>query len=170
MQPAMAEFMPSGRPWLGNFPIEGKTILVFAEQGMGDSLQFCRYIPLLGRRAKVILAVPSPLGRLMRGLDGVDTILVEGQQAPAFDAWIPMLSLPLAFGTTVETIPAAVPYLHADPNQQSAWHDYVSSLPGRKVGLVWAGAPNGSRGVPDFVAKGPGGGAGEVRPRRHGIA
>ena len=147
MQPAMAEFMPSGRPWLGNFPIEGKTILVFAEQGMGDSLQFCRYIPLLGRRAKVILAVPSPLGRLMRGLDGVDTILVEGQQAPAFDAWIPMLSLPLAFGTTVETIPAAVPYLHADPNQQSAWHDYVSSLPGRKVGLVWAGAPN--RDAPD---------------------
>jgi Flp pilus assembly protein TadD len=129
-----------GRPlWLGDFPIDGKTILVCHEQGMGDSLQFCRYVPLLARRAKVVLLTPPGLARLLSGLEGVSEIVVGEDALPDFDAWIPMLSLPLAFGTTASTIPAAVPYLHADAAQSGAWRDYVDSLPGRKIGLAWAG-------------------------------
>jgi tetratricopeptide (TPR) repeat protein len=130
-----------GRLWLGDFPIDGKTILVHAEQGSGDSLHFCRYLPLLAARATVILGVPWPLTRLLGGLEGVSQIVVTGGKLPPFDAWIPMMSLPLAFRTTLETIPAGVPYLHADPEQESVWRRRLAALPGRKIGLVWAGAP-----------------------------
>jgi tetratricopeptide (TPR) repeat protein len=131
----------SGLPWLGCSPIEGKTILVHAEQGLGDSLQFCRYVPLLAARgATVILEVPRPLARLLGSLDGVAAIVATGEPPPRTDAWIPMMSLPLAFRTTLATIPAAMPYLHADPERRAFWSQRLAALPGRKIGLVWAGS------------------------------
>jgi Flp pilus assembly protein TadD len=143
---ARREFLPeragtrfSAPEWRGDFPIAGKTLLVYAEQGLGDVLHFCRYIPLLAERANVILTVPASLERLLTSLHGVKTIVTEGEAPPPHDAWIPMMSLPLLFGTTVETIPAAVPYLRADADQTAAWRDYLATLPGRKIGLVWSG-------------------------------
>ncbi len=131
----------SGVPWLGDFPIAGKTILVHAEQGLGDSIQFCRYVPMLAEHAKVILDVPRPLARLFSGLDGVDRIITGDDPLPQFDAWIPMMSLPFAFHTTLATIPAAIPYLRVDADRAAAWRIRLAGLPGRKVGLVWAGSP-----------------------------
>ncbi|MSP00216.1 MAG: glycosyltransferase family 41 protein [Acetobacteraceae bacterium] len=140
---ALAHAKPAipGSPWLGDTPIEGKTILVLGEQGLGDSLQFCRYLPTLAARARVILEVPRPLAGLLAKLEGVSAVIVAGDRRPAFDAWAPMMSLPLAFRTTLATIPATVPYLRADPEQTAGWRDRLASLPGRKVGLVWSGAP-----------------------------
>jgi tetratricopeptide (TPR) repeat protein len=131
----------SGRRWLGDFPIDGATVFVHAEQGLGDMLQFCRYIPMLAARARVILETPRPLARLLSGLEGVARVVIQGEPPPRYDAWIPLLSLPAAFGTTLETIPAGIPYLSADPERSAAWRRRLATLPGRKVGLVWAGSP-----------------------------
>ena len=130
-----------GVPWLGDASIEHKTVLVYAEQGLGDSIQFCRYVPMLAARARVILEVPRPLRRLLSGLDGVAQIITGDDRPPRFDAWVPMMSLPLAFRTRLATIPAKIPYLRADPGQTAAWRQRLTELPGRKVGLVWAGSP-----------------------------
>jgi tetratricopeptide (TPR) repeat protein len=130
-----------GPPWLGQSPIEGKTILVVAEQGLGDSLQFCRYVPLLAARATVVLLVPRALVRLLAGLQGVARIVALGDPLPAFDAWTPMLSLPLAFRTTLASIPSSMPYLSADPQRSAVWRQRLAAFPGLKVGLVWAGSP-----------------------------
>jgi tetratricopeptide (TPR) repeat protein len=126
-------------PWLGNRPIDGKTILVLAEQGLGDSLQFCRYVPMLAARATVILSVPRPLLRLLSSLEGVSQIVATGDRVPVADAWIPMMSLPLAFNTTLATVPNMVPYLRSNPQRSTAWRDRLAAFPGRKVGLVWSG-------------------------------
>jgi lipoprotein NlpI len=136
----------SGAPWLGDFPIAGKTILVHAEQGFGDSLQLCRYVPLLAALATVVLEVPRPLLRLFARLPGVTRIVAHGDPLPPFDARIPMMSLPLAFRATRATIPAAVPYLTAGPERSAVWRRRLAALPGRKIGLVWAGSP--LRGLP----------------------
>jgi tetratricopeptide (TPR) repeat protein len=125
--------------WRGETSLANKTILVHAEQGFGDSLQFCRYVPMLAKLATVVLDVPRPLVRLLSNLTGVTQIVARGDPLPPFDAWIPMLSLPLAFRTTLATIPATVPYLHAVP--QPRWQQRLATLSGRKVGLVWAGSP-----------------------------
>ena len=132
--------LPAAR-WHGETPIEGKTILVRAEQGLGDTLQFCRYVPMLAARATVVLEVPRPLVRLLSGLEGVARIVATGDPLPAFDVWTSTMSLPGIFRTTVETIPATVPYLRADPRQVAAWRSRLAALPGRKIGLVWAGSP-----------------------------
>src|SRR5262249_29447917 len=106
----------------------------------GDVLQFCRYVPMLAARATVVLSVPRSLLRLLSGLQGVTQIVATGDPVPAADAWVPMMSLPLAFHTTLETIPNRVPYLHSNPQRSAAWRDRLAAFPGRKVGLVWAGA------------------------------
>ncbi|MGA3001265.1 MAG: tetratricopeptide repeat protein [Acetobacteraceae bacterium] len=130
-----------GLLWRGEDSIANRTILVHAEQGFGDSLQFCRYVPMLSRLANVVLDVPRPLLRILSSLDCDVQIVAHGDDLPPFDAWVPMLSLPLAFRTTIETIPAAVPYLHANPEQSAHWRKRLATLSGRKVGLVWAGSP-----------------------------
>jgi len=130
-----------GPAWLGDSPIDGRTILVYGEQGFGDTLQFCRYIPMLTERATVILDVAPELHRLLSGLDGGVRFLRSGDPLPEFDTWTAMMSLPGAFRTTLPTIPVAIPYLHADPEQSRGWRDRLAALPGRKVGLVWAGSP-----------------------------
>jgi Flp pilus assembly protein TadD len=118
-----------------------ETILVHAEQGLGDSLQFCRYLPMLAAIARIVLVVPEPLTRLMARSYSDIAILRPGQDAPRVDAWVPMMSLPLAFRTTIATIPVTIPYLRADPEPSAAWRQRLNTLPGRKVGLVWSGSP-----------------------------
>ena len=131
--------------WLGDFPLEGKTILLHAEQGLGDTLQFCRYATLVAAKgAKVVLEVPAELMRLLAALDGVSVLIEQGQPLPDFDCHTPLLSLPLAFRTELAGIPAATPYLHADPAASQHWATRLDeALPAAstdlKVGLVWAG-------------------------------
>ena len=128
--------------WLGEASIAGKTLFIHWEQGLGDTLQFCRYATLaqaLG--ARVVMAVQDPLRKLL-GTLGPDTEIIGGNDAPVeFDCHCPMNSLPLAFGTTVETIPRATPYLAADPAAVAAWRERLAGLVGLRVGLCWAGSP-----------------------------
>ncbi|RKT27665.1 tetratricopeptide repeat protein [Paraburkholderia sp. RAU2J] len=128
--------------WLGDFPLDGKTILLHAEQGLGDTLQFCRYAALVSKLgAKVVLEVPSSLMRLMTTLDGVGQLVEAGRPLPTFDCHCPLLSLPLAFRTDEASIPAFTPYLFADAEAARAWRERIDTQAGRrlKVGLVWAG-------------------------------
>ncbi|MFM0335962.1 tetratricopeptide repeat protein [Paraburkholderia fungorum] len=128
--------------WLGDFSIDGKTILLHAEQGLGDTLQFCRYAALVSKLgARVVLEVPSELMRLMATLDGVDQLIEAGEALPPFDCHCPLLSLPLAFRTDLASIPSGTPYLFADAAAAQQWRDRIDvPADGRlKVGLVWAG-------------------------------
>ncbi|MFP3567835.1 tetratricopeptide repeat protein [Paraburkholderia sp. SIMBA_030] len=128
--------------WLGDFPLDGKTILLHAEQGLGDTLQFCRYAALVSKLgAKVVLEVPPELMRLMSTLDGVDQWVESGQALPPFDCHCPLLSLPLAFKTDIASIPSNTPYLFADAQAARQWRDRIEAQAGDrlKVGLVWAG-------------------------------
>jgi hypothetical protein len=127
--------MPS---WNGE-AIGDRVILLFADQGHGDTLQFCRYVPRVAAGArKTILAVQPPLLRLMSRLPGVSEIITQGVQPPSFDLWCALMSLPYAVGTTLETIPAA-PYLSADPADVAQWRERLAGLAGLRVGLCWAG-------------------------------
>jgi tetratricopeptide (TPR) repeat protein len=132
--------------WLGETDITGKTLLVHAEQGLGDTLQFCRYVPLIRNRApNVVFEVQPELLELLRGsLAGPGLIVVARghDELPWFDLQCPLLSLPLACGTVLETIPRAIPYLKPDPERRDGWAQWTRSVPkGPRVGLVWAGNP-----------------------------
>jgi tetratricopeptide (TPR) repeat protein len=129
--------------WKGE-AVEGKTILLWSEQGLGDVLQFCRYVPMVAARAQVVLDVPRPLLRLMCSLQGGGQLLVPGQPPPRFDLQCPMMSLPLAFGTDLKTIPRAVPYLQASAADVAVWRKRLEGLKGLRVGLVWGGNPRAS--------------------------
>jgi len=144
--PGFPETPPAGaaRPWQGE-PLAGRRLLVWPEQGHGDQLQFCRYLALVRRQHRpdwLTCAVSAPLlGLLRNGLAGADQVIaLEDAPAalPLHDFWVPMLSLPLFCGTTLETIPGPAPYLSADPAVMARW---ASRLPpaGLRVGLVWRG-------------------------------
>ncbi len=129
-----------GRPWLGEFPIGQRTILLAAEQGLGDSIQFVRYAPLLARSgAKVVLEVQPELKALLAGVDGVASCHARGETLPAYDVYCPLGSLPLAFKTEPATIPADIPYLRADETHLAKWRPIIEALPGKRVALAWAG-------------------------------
>ena len=129
--------------WTGTEPIAGKTIFVAAEQGLGDTIQFCRYVPMLARRgAKVILEVQPPLVETMSKLEGaaeVVSLLAPGQALPAHDFYCMLMSLPLAFKTTVDTIPHATQYLQADTKKVAYWAEKLGPKTKLRVGLVWSG-------------------------------
>jgi len=126
--------------WLGETEISGKTLLLYYEQGLGDTLQFCRYAILAARAgARVILEVQEPLARLMTTLPFVDRIVTGDEPLPDHDLRCPMVSLPLAFDTTLETVPAEIPYLSADPADVAVWRNRLRAVPGLRVGVVWAG-------------------------------
>ena len=132
---------------------EGRTLLIHAEQGFGDTLQFCRYAPLVKERGfHVVMEVPPPLKRIIQSLDGVEKVVTTGDVLPPFDFHCPMMNLPLAFHTTVETIPAKLPYLSPDPADLAKWRDRVATLANDalKVGLVWAGRSRTHS--PDLIA------------------
>jgi hypothetical protein len=126
--------------WLGNYSLRGKTILLHSEQGFGDSLQFCRYVDeVADLGATVVLEVPKPLASLLASLDGASQIVVQGDALPAFDCYCPLLSLPLAFKTTLSTVPAHIPYLKSRPEKLLFWKEKLGSKRGPRVGLVWSG-------------------------------
>lgn len=146
--PAMARRI-AVKPHLG-FPqwrgetLSGRTIVVWPEQGFGDQVQFVRYLPLLkaaGARM-VTLVCPDPLLPLLAGAAGIDRLLPLSQAAdlPSHDFWVFMLSLPMHAGTTLDTIPAVLPYLAAEPARIARWRSRLEALPGTfRVGLVWRG-------------------------------
>jgi len=128
--------------WLGAENLVGKTILLHAEQGYGDTLQFCRYVPMVADLgARVVLEVPKELHELMHSLPCTVQLVSHGHPLPAFDLHCPLLSLPLAFETRLETIPARIPYLSAPENKRSLWRDRLGQHDRLRVGLVWAGHP-----------------------------
>jgi tetratricopeptide (TPR) repeat protein len=128
--------------WLGSEAIRGKAILLHAEQGLGDTIQFCRYAPLVAAcGAHVIVEVQKPLRPLMETLPGVAQVICRGDPLPAFDLHCPLLSLPLALRTRLETIPATMPYLSARDNKVRAWAERLGQHARPRVGLVWAGNP-----------------------------
>ena len=128
--------------WTGAEPLEGRTILVHAEQGLGDSIQFVRYATLLrDRGARVILEVPAALRALLAGVEGVAQAFLPGETLPSHDFHIPMLSLARAFGTRLDTIPAAVPYLAADPARVDAWRGRLGNAKAPRIGIAWSGNP-----------------------------
>lgn len=131
--------------WSGSEPVAGKTILLHSEQGYGDTLQFCRYAGLVeARGAHVVLEVPPALKALLSSLDGNPQLVAIGEPLPAFDLQCPLLSLPLAFGTDLATLPAPVPYLRADAARVRAWARRLDEGPRPgplNIGLAWSGNP-----------------------------
>lgn len=130
----------AGRLWTGE-PIEGASILLHAEQGYGDAIQFVRYVPLVAAAGgRVILEVPRPLSRLMRSAAGPVEMIERGEPAPRTAWHCPLMSLPFVFGTTPATIPRTVPYLRAPAPEAEAWSSRLRG-PGLRIGIVWAGSP-----------------------------
>jgi tetratricopeptide (TPR) repeat protein len=137
---------PYGRPfqqplWDGS-PLDGRTILLHTEQGLGDSIQFVRFASLAkSRGATVVVECQPPLVTLFSRASGVDHALPEGSALPRFDVQAPLMTLPHVLRTSVATIPAPVPYLTADPDQVAFWRSTWAPLAGLKVGIVWRGNP-----------------------------
>jgi tetratricopeptide (TPR) repeat protein len=127
--------------WLGQTAVEGKTILLHAEQGFGDTIQFCRYASLVaGRGARVLLEVPVQLKDLMASLANVAGIIATQDKPPDFDLHCPLLSLPLALGTRVESIPAQVPYFTVPPESLRRWTSALGLKRNLRIGLAWSGS------------------------------
>jgi tetratricopeptide (TPR) repeat protein len=150
--------MPYTQPLWDASPLDGRTILLWAEQGLGDTLLAVRYAPFVRRRGgTVLLACPKALLRLLAGFPGVDQVLEQGGPLPAFDCHAPLMGLPAVFRTTPETVPAEVPYLFADPALVEHW----------RRELTFAGAsglcPTGSH-KPEAPAKGNVSGASTLCP------
>jgi tetratricopeptide (TPR) repeat protein len=137
------EKRPFPQPLWDGSKIAGRTILLHAEQGMGDTLQFIRYAPLVAKRgAKVIVECQPEMKELLASVEGVTHLAAKGEPLPDFDVHAPLMRLPLAFGTTLETIPARVPYISINPKLARVWRDRVRPAKSAfKVGLAWAGRP-----------------------------
>ncbi len=131
--------------WLGQAPLEGRTILLHGEQGLGDRIQFSRYAALLKHRgARVLLEVPKPLARLFTRLAGVDELYVAEGALPNFDFHCPLMSLPLAFATRLDSVPDSVPYLSCEPTLAASWRSRLGLRSRPRVGLAWSGNPQNS--------------------------
>jgi Flp pilus assembly protein TadD len=121
-------------------PLNGRRILIHAEQGFGDTIQFIRYLPLVADYGgKVILQVQPQLHRLLTDLPVADQVLAVGEPLPEFDLHCPLMSLPFVLGARLETMPNAIPYLRADSRLSSRWHKRLPAGTSLKVGLVWSG-------------------------------
>lgn len=126
--------------WLGKESLAGRTILLHGEQGFGDTLQFSRYSPLLAKLgATVILEVPGPLKSLLASMDGVTRCIDPKDAPPEFDYHCPLMSLPLAFSSTLSTLPAQIPYLRASPEKTLRWQEKLGPRRKPRIGLVWSG-------------------------------
>lgn len=125
--------------WNGQ-PLRGRTILLHCEQGLGDSIQFVRYARLLkDKDAKVLLSCPPSLAPLFRDVDGIEKIVPAGHIPPGHDFHAPLMSLPGLFRTTLDSIPAGVPYLRSDPARARIWQDRLHGYSGFRVGIAWRG-------------------------------
>lgn len=122
---------------------KGKSVLVYQEQGIGDAIHFLRYVPMLSKIASTVYySPPQSLLTLVESSFSKVHVLYPTEQVPSFDYHCSVMSLAYLFGTTIKSIPASVPYLYADPQKVVAWGRRIAHLPGKKVGLVWAGNPN----------------------------
>jgi hypothetical protein len=145
--PGIAEGYPKldTAMWVGEEPVAGKTVAVCQDEGVGDAIQFARYVPMLAARgARVILVVNEQLCPLLSGLSGVFHCLPkkQGMVVPPFDLHIAIDSLPLAFGTRLDSIPPGKNYLPPpEPHHVQAWEDRLGSRERLRVGLVWSGNP-----------------------------
>jgi tetratricopeptide (TPR) repeat protein len=133
---------PLERLWIGKQDPTGRTVLVHHEQGYGDTLQFCRYVPLLAQRgARVLLEVPPPLHALLASLPGGAQLRSPADPPLPYDLHTPLLSLPLAFGTELASVPAALPYLAAPPDRRAHWRERLAPENRPRIGLAWSGNP-----------------------------
>ncbi|MCF8119984.1 MAG: tetratricopeptide repeat protein, partial [Deltaproteobacteria bacterium] len=132
------------QPFWDGSPFNGETLFIHHEQGLGDTIQFVRYLPMVkARGGRVVLEVHESLLNLCRNLPGVDEVIscpLDQDLRVAFDCYVPLLSLPGIFKTTLKTIPSRIPYLQADPEVAARWQDRLDTAD-LKVGLVWAGNP-----------------------------
>lgn len=127
--------------WDGS-PLQGRTILLYCEQGLGDALQFSRYVPWVAKLGgRVVLEVQQPLVSLLSTLSGVESVVAKSGIPPVTDCHIPLMSLPHIFGTTLDTVPAPIPYLVPDPLKVATWRQMLSGDEQCRVGLVWRGSP-----------------------------
>lgn len=130
-----------GGPWRGE-PLEGRSILLYGEQGFGDMVQFARYAtPVAAAGGRVVLAVAPELAELLATVAGVAEVVALEGPLPACDFHAALMSCPHLLGTTVETVPGEYPYIAADPDRVALWAERLGALPGWRVGLVWAGNP-----------------------------
>jgi tetratricopeptide (TPR) repeat protein len=130
-----------GRPlWLGEYPLARKTVLLHAEQGLGDTIQFARYVPLVAAAgATVVLEVQAELKPLLARLGGAATVIARGEAAPPFDVHCPLGSLPLALKTEPSTVPAQIPCLSADEAHLAKWSARLSELARPRIAIAWSG-------------------------------
>ncbi len=127
--------------WHGAEPIAGRTVLLWSEQGFGDTIQFCRYASLVAAAgARVVLEVQPPLAGLLSNVAGASQLVVRGDALPPFDFQCPLLSLPLAFKTSLDTIPLPGAYLHCDPRKAAQWRGRLGEKTRPRIGLVWSGS------------------------------
>jgi tetratricopeptide (TPR) repeat protein len=127
--------------WQGE-EVNGRTILLHAEQGLGDTIQFCRYATLVAARgAHVLLQAPRSLLTVLSGLKGVDRVITTDEPLPPFDFHCPLMSLPHIFGTGLATIPAPFSYIPINEAKRRNWQQRLAPAAGRRIGIVWAGNP-----------------------------
>jgi len=136
------KFLNYSRPRWDGTPLNGERILLIAEQGLGDNMQFVRYAEMVAERGgEVILVAMDAQERLFKTVNGVSMVL-PGVTAPKyFHRFISLMSLPFVFGTTEETVPANVPYVHSQPEDVEKWKPRILSRPGFRVGIAWRGNP-----------------------------
>lgn len=128
--------------WQGE-NLSGRTILLWAEQGMGDAIQFLRFVPNVKQLgANVLLECQPSLNRIVKNSPGIDMVISRGEQVTDFDVHCSLLSLPLVLGTTVESIPAKVPYIYPALDIVHYWKNLLAVDKGLKIGIVWAGNPS----------------------------
>ena len=127
--------------WRGQEDIKGKKLLIHSEQGLGDSIQFIRYLEQIHQLgAEIILEVPKALATLASTIKIPITVVEKGSRLPEFDAYCPLLSLPYVFKTTVDTIPSGVPYLYANKQKVFEWNSRLGVKTRKRIGLVWSGS------------------------------
>lgn len=145
--------------WQGE-SLVGKSLVIYPEQGFGDYIQFCRYVPMLKNCGVACLTCVCDLRlkKLLDTVEGIDAVFTDIASAPPHDYWSFPLSLPLYFSTTVDTIPAVLPYIHALPERVCHWHERMPQK-GIRVGLTWKGSPShkndANRSLPSLATLAP---------------
>jgi tetratricopeptide (TPR) repeat protein len=128
--------------WLGIEDLKGKTIILHCEQGFGDTIQFCRYVKLVkDLGAKVTLELDAELFDLLHDLSGADEIIKTGEELPLYDFHCPIMSLPLALGTELDSIPSPTKYLAAEEIAKKKWFEKLGQKTKLRVGIAWSGSP-----------------------------